>query len=93
MRYRWDRNKSVQENAESNGVSYGAMESYKWRHRLASIPHKKKRLERLRKVRVIEFLYKSGFTYADIARLFKVRLTSVYGMRFRAQRSRILEAA
>lgn len=83
MEYKWDEEKSIQENAEANGISYGAMGSYKATRGLKCASFKDRRLKTCWKLKTINFLYREGFKYCDIARLFKVDVSAVHSLRIK----------
>lgn len=78
---RWDENLSLQEIADINHVSYGVCASHRRKYNLKCVLFKKRRQNTKFKLKVINFLYKEGFTYEAIARLFNCDHVSIYNMR------------
>lgn len=81
MKYLWFKRKSLQENAEINGIHVRAMQSYKRRHSLKCASFKKRRLKKLVTFELVDFLYTKGFNYNDMSRIFKTTITDLYRIR------------
>ena len=87
--YSWDKNKDVHENAIDNGISYRAMCSYKHNHKLKCVRYVERRRKTFTKQRAIDILYRNGFNYVDIAKLFKINPSAVYVHKENAIKNRV----
>jgi len=78
MNYLWDSSKDIQGNAEANGISFAAMNSYKYNRKLKCARYIQRRKRTFTKQLAISCLYKAGFNYSEIAFLFKEHPSSIH---------------
>src|SRR3990167_3403581 len=76
--YKWDSSKDIQGNADSNGISFYAMNSYKHNRKLKCAKYIQRRKRTFTKQLAIDCLYKAGFNYSEIAMLFKEHSSNIH---------------